>query len=149
MLGEKIFDPLHTESDHTELDGLKLLPIETTFNADKFTRQVTLAEVDFNFLGSRIFAKNLDGYEIHSGVSRGQGSGVRCQGNVFGTYVHGIFDNDDFRRQFLNAVRLKKNLAPLESTRNVRAEKQKNYERLARIVRDSLNMDLLRKIISL
>lgn len=148
MLGEKIFDPLHTESNHAELDGLKLLPIETTFNADKFTRQVTLAEVDFNFLGSRICAENLDGYEIHSGVSRGQGSGVRCQGNVFGTYVHGIFDNDDFRRQFLNAVRRAKNLEPLESTRNVRAEKQKNYERLARIVRDSLNMELLRKIMS-
>ncbi len=148
MLGEKIFDPLHTESNHTELEGLKLLPIETTFNAEKFTRQVTLAEVNFNFLGSRIFAKNLDGYEIHSGVSRGQESGIRSQGNIFGTYVHGIFDNDDFRRQFLNAVRLKKNLEPLTSTRNVRAEKQKNYERLARIVRESLNMELLRKIMS-
>ena len=148
MLGEKIFDPLHTESNHTELDGLKLLPIETTFNAEKFTRQVTLAEVDFNFLGSRIFAKNLDGYEIHSGESNLRGQKVICADNIFGTYVHGIFDNDDFRRQFLNAVRLKKNLEPLESTRNVRAEKQKNYERLARIVRDSLDMNLLEKIIA-
>ena len=148
MLGEKIFDPLHTESNHTELDGLKLLPIETTFNAEKFTRQVTLAEVDFNFLGSRIFAKNLDGYEIHSGESNLRGQKVICADNIFGTYVHGIFDNDDFRRQFLNAVRLNKNLPPLESTRNVRAEKQKNYERLARIVRDSLDMNLLEKIIA-
>ncbi|MBR0062107.1 MAG: cobyric acid synthase CobQ, partial [Selenomonadaceae bacterium] len=148
MLGEKIFDPLHTESNYTELDGLKLLPIETTFNAEKFTRQVTLAEVDFNFLGSRIVSKNLDGYEIHSGVSSCKLPVVSCKGNIFGTYVHGIFDNDDFRRQFLNAVRLKKNLEPLTSTRNVRAEKQKNYERLARIVRESLNMSLLEKIMS-
>lgn len=146
MLGRKIFDPLRTESNHAQLDGLNLLPIETTFNAEKFTRQVTLPEVDFNFLGSRIASKNLDGYEIHSGVSSGQVSGVSCQGNVFGTYVHGIFDNDDFRRKFLNAVRLKKNLEPLESTRNVAAEKQKNYDRLAKIVRESLNMELLRKI---
>ena len=148
MLGEKIFDPLHTESNHEELDGLKLLPIETTFNAEKFTRQVTLAEVDFNFLGSRIVSKNLDGYEIHSGVSSCKLPVVSFKGNIFGTYVHGIFDNDDFRRQFLNAVRLKKNLEPLTSTRNVRAEKQKNYERLARIVRESLNMSLLEKIMS-
>ena len=148
MLGEKIFDPFHTESNHTELDGLKLLPIETTFNAEKFTRQVTLAEVDFNFLGSRITSKNLDGYEIHSGISSGQGIVVSGQGNIFGTYIHGIFDNDDFRRKFLNAVRVNKNLPPLESTRNVRAEKQKNYERLAKIVRENLNMDLLRKIIN-
>ncbi len=146
MLGEKIFDPLHTESNYSELDGLKLLPIETTFTAEKFTRQVTLAEVDFNFLGSRIVGKNLDGYEIHSGESNLHGQKIISDKNIFGTYVHGIFDNDDFRRKFLNAVRLKKNLPPLESTRNVRAEKQKNYERLARIVRESLNMDLLKKI---
>ena len=146
MLGEKIFDPLQTESNHTELDGLKLLPIETTFNAEKFTRQVTIDKVDFNFLSCQICAENLDGYEIHSGESNLRGQKIISNKNIFGTYVHGIFDNDDFRRQFLNAVRLKKNLPPLTSTRNVRAEKQRNYERLAKIVRESLNMDLLKEI---
>ena len=145
MLGEKIFDPLQTESNHAELDGLKLLPIETTFTAEKFTRQVTIS-VDFEFLGSRITSENLDGYEIHAGKSNIDKK-IIAAGNIFGTYVHGIFDNDDFRRKFLNAVRLKKNLPPLTSTRNVRAEKQKNYERLANVVRKSLNMDLLEKII--
>ena len=148
MLGEKIFDPLQTESNHAELDGLKLLPIETTFTAEKFTRQVTLPEIDFNFLGSRIVSKNLDGYEIHAGKSNLGDKKIIAAGNVFGTYVHGIFDNDDFRRKFLNAVRLKKNLPPLISTRNVQAEKQKNYERLAKIVRENLNMDLLKKIMA-
>ena len=146
MLGEKIFDPLHTESNHTELDGLKLLPIETTFNAEKFTRQITIDKVDFNFLSCQICAENLDGYEIHSGATNLRGQKIISDKNVFGTYIHGIFDNDDFRRQFLNAVRLKKNLPPLTSTRNVRAEKQRNYERLAKIVRESLNMDLLKEI---
>ena len=147
MLGEKIFDPLKTESNHVELDGLKLLPIETTFTAEKFTRQISLPEVDFNFLGSRIISKNLDGYEIHAGASNVDKKIISAE-NIFGTYVHGIFDNDDFRRKFLNAVRLKKNLPPIESTRNVRAEKQKNYERLARIVRENLKMDLLEKIMT-
>lgn len=148
MLGEKIFDPLKTESNHAELDGLKLLPIETTFAAEKFTRQVMLPEIDFEFLGSRIISANLDGYEIHSGESNLRGRKIIARENVFGTYVHGIFDNDDFRRKFLNAVRRKKNLPPLESTRNLRAERQKKYDRLAEIVRKSLNMDLLEKIIS-
>ena len=146
MLGEKIFDPLKTESVHAELDGLDLLPIETTFAADKFTRQVTLPEIDFEFLGSRIVGKNLDGYEIHAGDSNLRGQKIISAGNVMGTYVHGIFDNDDFRRKFLNAVRLKKNLEPLPATRNLHAERQKNYERLARIVRENLNMELLEKI---
>ena len=148
MLGTKIFDPLQTESNHMELDGLKLLPLETTFTAEKFTRQVTLLAVDFEFLGSQIVGANLDGYEIHSGESNLNGQKIIAAGNVLGTYVHGIFDNDDFRRKFLNAVRRVKNLPPLESIRNVRAEKQQNYERLAKIVRNSLNMDLLAKIMA-
>ena len=149
MLGEKIFDPLRAESNHTELDGLKLLPIETTFNAEKFTRQIFIPELSFTFLNQNISAKNLEGYEIHSGATNLRGQKIISDKNIFGTYVHGIFDNDDFRRQFLNAVRAKKNLPPLTSTRNVRAEKQKNYERLAKVVRKSLDMDLLKKIMSI
>ena len=145
MLGEKIFDPHKTESSHVELDGLKLLPIETTFSKEKFTRQVTIDKVDFNFLGEKICAENLSGYEIHSGITKENNYALN---NIFGTYVHGIFDNDNFRRQILNAVRIKKNLTPLENVRNVRAEKQKNYDRLAKIVRENLNMNLLYKIIN-
>ena len=140
MLGRKIFDPLQTESSYTELDGLNLLPLETTFAENKFTKQVTV-DADFNFLGSHIRAENLEGYEIHSGVSNISEKFVTAE-NVLGTYIHGIFDNDNFRRQILNAVRRKKNLPPLEG-----AEKQKNYERLAKIVRENLNMELLNKII--
>lgn len=146
MLGRKLFDPLKTESSHVELDGLNLLPLETTFEENKFTRQVTV-DADFEFLGSRIQAENLDGYEIHSGVTN-VSEKIIAAGNVFGTYVHGIFDNDKFRRQVINAVRRTKNLPPLETSRNVRAEKQKNYERLAKIVRENLNMELLRKILA-
>lgn len=147
MLGAKLHDPDKTESSHGELDGLNLLPIETTFSADKFTRQVAL-DADFDFLGSRICAKNLVGYEIHSGVTNLDGRKILAAGNIFGTYVHGIFDNDDFRRQILNALRRNKNLLPLKVTRNLHAERQKNYERLAKIVRENLNMNLLKKIMN-
>lgn len=146
MLGEKIFDPLQTESKYTELEGLKLLPIETTFSAEKFTSQVTIPKVEFDFLGEKNFSENLEGYEIHSGTTKNLGDKkIISEKNIFGTYVHGIFDNDDFRRKILNAVRRKKNLPPLEVSRNLRAEKQKNYDRLAKIVRENLNLDLLNK----
>jgi adenosylcobyric acid synthase len=147
MLGKKIFDPAKTESNYTELDGLNLLPLETTFAENKFTKQVTVDAADFEFLGSHIHAENLEGYEIHSGVTNLDGKKFVTAENVLGTYIHGIFDNDNFRRQILNAIRRKKNLPPLEVTRNFRAEKQKNYERLAKIVRENLNMELLNKII--
>ncbi len=148
MLGRKIFDPNNFESSHAELDGLNLLPIETTFTAGKLTKQISVGQIDFEFLGNHIRAENLEGYEIHSGITKNIGEKkIVAVKNILGTYVHGIFDNDDFRRQILNAVRRKKNLPPINSTRNVRAEKQKNYERLAKIVRENLNIDLLKKII--
>ena len=148
MLGEKIFDPNKTESNFTELDGLKLLPIETTFSKEKFTRQIKIAEENFTFFDEKISAKNLVGYEIHSGVTKNLNSKILAEKNIFGTYVHGIFDNDKFRRDILNLIRRKKNLPPLEVTRNIFAEKQKNYERLAKIVRENLDMALLEKIMA-
>ena len=149
MLGEKIFDPLHTESNNDFVEGLDLLPLTTTFAAEKFTKQVTIDEIDFDFLDSHINSENIEGYEIHSGVSKFliPHSEFRIK-NIFGTYIHGIFDNDDFRRQILNAIRQQKNLPPLKNTRNVRAEKQRNYERLAKIVSDNLNMELLKSFLN-
>lgn len=144
MLGTKLYDPQHTESVHSELDGLNLLPITTTFAEEKFTRQVTIPEVNISFLDTHICAENLDGYEIHAGITDGlDGRKIITNGNILGTYVHGIFDNDSFRRQFLNAVRINKGLPPIHGTRNLRAERQKNYERLANIVRTNLNMELV------
>lgn len=148
MLGKKLFDPDKTESNFTELDGLKLLPIETTFSKEKFTRQIKISEENFTFLDENISAKNLVGYEIHSGVTKNLNSKILAEKNIFGTYVHGIFDNDKFRRDFLNIVRRKKNLSPLEVARNIFAEKQKNYDRVAEIVRENLNMSLLEKIMA-
>ncbi len=150
MLGSKIFDPLHTESDNDEVEGLGLLPLTTTFAADKFTRQVTITDIDFDFLNTHITGKNLDGYEIHSGITEGlDNRKIVTAKNILGTYVHGIFDNDDFRRQILNTVRLRKKLQPIKNTRNVRAEKQRNYERLAKIVRENLNMDFLANLLKI
>ena len=154
MLGRKIFDPLHTESNNDSVEGLNLLPMTTTFNAEKLTRQVTLDEVNFDFLNDHINAKNLDGYEIHAGETKFDSEmktkSIMTSENhiVIGTYVHGIFDNDNFRLQILNSILKYKGLPQIKNTRNVRAEKQRNYERLADITRKNLNMKLLKTIIN-
>ena len=147
MLGTKIFDPHHSESNVEELDGLGLLPFTTTFALEKLTRQITLERVQFEFLDCSIVGENLSGYEIHAGETKPTSAALlSADGNVFGTYVHGIFDNDDFRRRMLNAVRQRKKLAPIDHTRNRRAEKQAAYDRLARIVRDNLDIERIKKI---
>ncbi len=165
MLGEEILDPHHTESGLDSTKGLGFLAMRTTFAEEKLTRQVEADCHDLCFMGSTISATGMSGYEIHMGhtdftgevmhpftVKRDADSQsvpeglVSKDGLVFGTYIHGVFDHDGFRRGILNAIRKRKGLAPLESRRNLRAEKQRNYERLAAIVKENLNMDLLRSI---
>ena len=167
MLGEVIRDPQHTESQNDEVAGLGLLGMETVFASEKLTSQVVAQCQDLHFMGQSISADNLQGYEIHMGhtaftreadkhpftVCQRRGKACASQegtanaaGNVFGTYIHGVFDNDVFRRSVLNALRHSKGLEALANTRNVMAEKQNAYEHLADVVENALDMEKLYQI---
>lgn len=167
MLGEVIRDPQHTESQNDEAAGLGLLGMETVFASEKLTSQVVAQCQDLHFMGQSISAENLQGYEIHMGhtaftreadkhpftVCQRRGKACASQegtanaaGNVFGTYIHGVFDNDVFRRSVLNALRHSKGLEALTNTRNVMAEKQQAYEHLADVVENALDMEKLYQI---
>ena len=167
MLGEVIRDPQHTESQNDEVAGLGLLGMETVFASEKLTSQVVAQCHDLHFMGQSISADNLQGYEIHMGhtaftreadkhpftVCQRRGKTCASQegtanaaGNVFGTYIHGVFDNDVFRRSVLNAIRHSKGLEALANTRNVMAEKQQAYEHLADVVENALDMEKLYQI---
>lgn len=163
MLGEVICDPEHTESDNDQVAGLGLLGIRTIFAREKLTSQVRAVCCSLSFMHQSISAEGLRGYEIHMGHTEftraadkhpfviTERRGVVCSDiegaangtNVFGTYIHGVFDNDGFRRSVLNALRLAKGLAPLAVTRNVAAEKQQAYEQLADVVEQALDMEKL------
>lgn len=167
MLGEVIRDPQHTESQNDEAAGLGLLGMETVFASEKLTSQVVAQCQALHFMGQSISADNLQGYEIHMGhtaftreadnhpftVCQRRGKACASQegtanaaGNVFGTYIHGVFDNDVFRRSVLNAIRHSKGLEALANTRNVMAEKQQAYEHLADVVENALDMEKLYQI---
>lgn len=167
MLGQWIYDPVHTESVQNAIRGLGLLAMQTVFSSKKTTSQVKGDCRELYFKGQHISCQGLEGYEIHMGQTTDTEQGVchpiwliersgspcqdihgsaRSDGLVWGTYMHGIFDNDIFRRRILNALRLQKGLPALPVSRNYRAEKQKNYDRLAHIVRQNLRMDILEKI---
>ena len=170
MLGREIRDPHHTESQYDRVKGMGFLEMATEFSTEKLTSQVEANCHSWSFLGADISAAGLKGYEIHMGETSFVGTddfhpltitrraGKACQvqegtgrrdGLVFGTYIHGIFDHDGFRRMVINALRRKKGLKPLANTRNVYAEKQRSYDKLADIVRRSLDMDKLRSIMGL
>lgn len=98
MLGTKISDLFGVEGAPSAIEGLGILSMETTIEKEKTTRQV-----EFQFRNSDAVCK---GYEIHMGVSilesesesvnqlnDGTTDGIWLSNNVWGTYIHGIFDN--------------------------------------------------------
>ncbi|MGL5506979.1 MAG: cobyric acid synthase [Paraclostridium sp.] len=168
ILGKKLYDPNGIEGYIKEIDGLGLLDIETTFESEKVTTQVE-AIIEENLGGylANLGLKKVKGYEIHMGTSKGinkplnriskklgeevsysEGC-VNEEGNVIGTYLHGIFDDIEFTRTLLNNIRFKKGLESIESiVESFEEFKNKEYDKLADILRDSLDIDKIYEIIN-
>jgi adenosylcobyric acid synthase len=159
MLGATITDRLGVESpDGEQQPGLGLLPLRTEFATAKTTHQAqaeVLSGPGFPDLAAGIPVK---GYEIHMGHSELAGEGARplfkfahrpavdgavdAAGRVWGTYLHGLFDNTAFRRAWLQSL----GWLPPERDVDLGAIRQSEYDRLAAAVRSSLDMAQLRKI---
>ena len=60
-----------------------------------------------------------------------------------GTYIHGVFDNDEFRRFIINQLRLRKGLEETPVVFHYFEHKNKAYNRLADIVEEHLDMDYI------
>lgn len=127
MLGGRIDDP-HQVEGGGQAAGLRLLPVETELRHEKQTMQVQANPLMPGVSG----AETVRGYEIHVGLTtRRQGGpcfrirdeggdredgAVSPDGLVWGTYIHGVFDDPSFRRAWINRVRVRKGLTPNELT---------------------------------
>lgn len=154
ILGRTIYDNARIESRQKEIKGLGLLPIVTEFRSDKVLSQTEAIDIESGI--------ELKGYEIHHGrticlartnpLFRVKGirrvDGMRLEnGSVCGTYLHGIFDNASFRRNFLNNARVKMGLKPLaEKLSSFNPEKE--FDKLAEMVRKNIDMKALYKILN-
>ncbi len=126
MLGTKLEDPFLKEGSKTysehEVKGIGLLPLKTTFLQKKLTRQISSESLWP--CKSKIY-----GFEIHNGKTKldniqnslhvspifkdldlGWYIENSKGGTTAGTYIHGIFENDNWRDQYINLIRKKKNL---------------------------------------
>ena len=130
MLGKLVLDPQRVESQIAEAAGLALLDVVTTMLEEKQTHQVEAQLLSAGQELSPGCEAAVTGYEIHmgetvlgagarpfatiatrSGSAAGIGDGAVSQdGRVFGTYLHGIFDNHGFRTAFLNRIRREKRM---------------------------------------
>jgi adenosylcobyric acid synthase len=142
MLGKSISDPFGSEGGG-EISGLGLLDIETVFGKDK-----TRTQVEGSFSGiSGIFAHlegiKYRGYEIHMGQSGDKGA-VLQNGNIYGSYIHGLFDEAGIADEIVRALYKKRNLVFDENAVfDQHAYKEEQYDRLAGTVRSALDMSLI------
>jgi len=166
MLGKEIKDPHCVESEEESIVGLGLLDAITIFQLQKTTCQVKAQVLSNEGLLEGLQGEEVIGYEIHMGQTIGDNTrplfsvaqktegqtdyidgAVAHGGLIFGSYLHGLFDNANFRRAFISKLRQRKGLsaAPMQPT----ASRQQQYDELAGIVRHSLNMKLIYKICGL
>jgi adenosylcobyric acid synthase len=165
MLGSVIRDPESAESKTLETEGLGLIDVSTLFRMQKSTYQV---KARFHERGSDIFKglnndNEITGYEIHMGETellngtspflkilersgkevRMDDGAVSSDGNVIGSYLHGIFDNDEFRLGLINKIREGKGLSPMLAEELSSVAKEGQYDKLAELFRENIDMELI------
>jgi len=168
MLGKTIKDYHGVESSQKSIEGLGLLDIETQFEKKKATYQIEAEEI--NLTGKGKSRDLLRGYEIHMGKTKlhtekilfkiKKRSGKKClvydgaisrDRKVWGTYIHGIFDNDRFRRRFLNSINKRRKLPLPEVRRSFEYDsfKEEQYDKLADLIRKNLDMNLIYSMVNI
>lgn len=154
MLGREIRDPYQIESESgATLAGLGLLGLNTVLEEDK-----TLTRQSGTHLASGL---PVHGYEIHHGQSRAEkarpcitlhdqstAGHASAEGRIWGSYLHGIFDADPFRRWFLDRLRDRRGLAPVGRI-VAPYDLEAAFDRLADTVRSQLDMAAIYRLLGL
>ncbi|MGB3221784.1 MAG: cobyric acid synthase [Desulforhopalus sp.] len=152
MLGKVINDPYEIESTDGQLSGLGYLDMETVIERDK---NLTRKSGIHKFSGKNIF-----GYEIHHGISSVTQApvlqfddGTVCgqmerSEKIWGCYLHGLFDSDDFRRWFIDNLRQRSGIQPIGkiiAPYNLEIA----FDRLAACVRENVDMDAFYRLLKI
>jgi adenosylcobyric acid synthase len=164
MLGERIRDPQHTESDRDEVAGLGLLAVETTFAGDKATHQARARIAAQTGWLASLDGQMVSGYEIHMGRTGGEGAApwlriverggaavdvadgaVGAEGRIWGCYLHGLFENEGLRRAWLGSLGWRRE----GEGESAMGRLDESLDRLADVLEESLDMGLLGEIVGL
>lgn len=158
MLGKEIHDPYHIEGKKEKTEGFGFLDTVTTMERLKCTQQVS-KYLKNDLRGTIVEGcekELLKGYEIHQGMTVGveknlvnsENMTFVARENLFATYIHGVFDNEKFTRKFLNNVRVKKGLSPLKDEFSFTEFKENEYNKLAKLLRENLDIDEIYRILN-
>lgn len=155
ILGERVKDPYEIESDIKEIPGLGILDTETVMEKEKNTIQYTGKLVNSKGILEGLDGTEIKGYEIHQGVTVGNESSVTeddhivavVKDNIFGTYLHGIFDNEKVTRTILNRIREKKGMEQLGEGITFDEYREREFDKLEKVVRENIDIKKIYEIL--
>lgn len=145
MLGKEITDPNGIESEK-QCRGMELIDATTEITESKTRVRVNGKFENVSGMLCCLNGCTYSGYEIHMGKTEISGtvdyvpSGAGC-GNVYGTYLHGIFDEGEIAWKIADAIARTKGIELEKSNENFRAFKERQYDILADNLRKNLDMD--------
>ncbi|MGN0144445.1 MAG: cobyric acid synthase [Clostridium sp.] len=163
MLGMVVLDKLGVEGDITQEEGFGFLDIKTRFSEAKISKE-TQAEILCDLRDVKSIKNHvISGYEIHNGISKigkkavpfikdlnGAIIGVCNQeGTVAGSYIYGIFDSRDFIGSFVKGLKVNndKSISESELLEKISEYKDKEYDRLAKIFSESIDINKIKEIL--
>ena len=166
MLGETLADPLGVEAGGT-IKGMSLLPMDTVFAGQKTRTRVNGAFEAVGGILKELSGVELEGYEIHMDINtlkngalpltaitdtNSEESGQKADGaqfeNIYGSYVHSIFDRELVAEKIVEAIGREKGIDTEQMTGvDYQAFKESQYELLADSLRKHLDMEKIYQIL--
>jgi adenosylcobyric acid synthase len=155
MLGVSIADPFNVEHGG-KVQGLGLLPVETIFEQEKTRTRVLGAFAALEGPLAGLSGETIEGYEIHMGITKASGKllplsrmvntitgeasdGGVFQGNIYGCYLHGIFDAS--AQSLIRTLCAAKGIAyQTEAAEHFKDYKERQYDCLAEALRTHIDM---------
>jgi len=165
MLGTLVLDKLGVEGDISQEDGFGFLDIKTRFNESKITKQTEANILCDLKLIRAIEGSTITGYEIHNGISKvgkkalpfikdldGNIVGV-CDKEkmVAGTYLHGIFESEEFISLFIKSLKESSNIGISEEiiVEKVNEYKDNEYDKLSKLFEKNIDINKLKEIMKI
>ena len=150
MLGREIADPEGAEAaPGTRVAGMGLLELETVFREEKVQTQTRGAFGPLEGLLAPLTGMAYEGYEIHMGRSGEDRPPLAGGGNVYGTYIHGVFDAPGVADAVLAALCGRKGVDPSRlGSFDAEAYREGQYDLLADAVRENLDMEMVCRILN-
>ncbi len=159
MLGKVISDPEASEGPAGDYEGMGLLPVKTVFSPEKKTVQFKGKVKTSPGPMSKLQGLPVEGYEIHMGQTITENTGsafaedsagnsdgfVSENGSVWGTYIHGIFDEPEFRRGWLESL----GWTATGTGTSLKERRDLELDRIADTVEESIDIKFLERIIGL